>query len=85
MKIINVLLPVWMLLLSGVVISGCSSQNESTPQTENHATADEHGSEETQHTEEEGEHSEEESEGPGEVHLSEEQMASLNINVDTLK
>lgn len=79
MKIINVLLPVWMLLLSGVVISGCSSQNESTPQTENHATASEHGSDEAQHTEaEEGEHS-------GEVHLSQKQLASLNINVDTLK
>lgn len=78
MKIINLFIPVWMLLLSGVAISGCSSQNESTPQTENHATADEHGNEEAQQTEGEGEHS-------GEVHLSQEQLASLNINVDTLK
>ena len=78
MKITNLLIPIWMLLLSGFVISGCSSQNESMPQIENYATADEHGSEEAQQTEEEDEPS-------GEVHLSQEQMASLNINVDTLK
>ncbi|WP_142455440.1 efflux RND transporter periplasmic adaptor subunit [Gracilimonas mengyeensis] len=85
MKITRLIFPVWILLLSGVVITGCSSQNESTPQTENHANADEHGSEEAQHTEAEGDHLEEESEHSGEVHLSQDQMASLNISVDTLR
>lgn len=75
---INLLIPVWMLLLSGVTLSGCSSQNEPASQTESHASADEYGSEEAQHMEEEEEHS-------GEVHLSQEQVESLNINVGTLK
>ncbi len=78
MKIIKVLFPLWMLLLSGVVISGCNSQTEPETQTENHANAEEPGSEETQHTEEESEHS-------GEVHLSEQQRQSLGINVETLE
>jgi len=83
MKIIKVLFPVWILLLSGVVISGCNSQTEKPPQTENHANANEHGAEEAEPVEEGGEHSEEGGQS-GEVHLTQEQLASLNIKVDTL-
>lgn len=83
MKIVKILFPVWMLLLSGVVISGCNSQTEQSPQTENHANANEHGAEEAEPVEEGGEHSEEGGQS-GEVHLTQEQLASLNIKVDTL-
>lgn len=83
MKIIKVLIPVWMLFMSGIFISGCNSQTEQSGQTENHANADEHGAEEAQLTEEAGEHLEEGEEST-EVHLTKEQLVSLNIKVDTL-
>lgn len=85
MKNIKVLFPVWMLLLSGVLITGCNSQTEPATQTENHANADEHGNEQVQTTGQEGEHPEEEDGQTPEVHLSKEQITSLNIKVDTLK
>lgn len=78
MKIINQLLPVWVLLFSGILINGCNSETEPESQTENHANAEENGAENARRSEQENDPS-------SEVHLSKEQVVSLNIQVDTLR